>query len=98
MWELSLIFSHPIEHYQAEARIGIFTLFENSFDEVLLGDRDKHLDVMLSVHRRVLNTGQHVCITVTTVVHIHNWLGKLYMIPVKPMHRIIVPRVLSNIR
>ena len=40
----------PDADYQPGDRVGIFTLFENTPDEVLLGDRDKHLDVVLSVH------------------------------------------------
>lgn len=94
---LSDLHTKPIESYQSGDRVGIFTLFENTFDEVLLGDRDKHLDVTLSVHRTLLNSGQQVLITVTTVVHTHNLLGKLYMLPVTPMHRIIAPAVLGKI-
>ncbi|WP_419723785.1 DUF2867 domain-containing protein [Vibrio sinaloensis] len=32
---------------------------------------------------------------VTTVVHIKNWLGRVYMLPVAPMHKIIVPSSLK---
>lgn len=81
--------------YKAGDRVGIFTLYENTFDEVLLGDKDKHLDVTLSVHRSVIK--ERVFITITTVVKVHNALGKIYMIPVAPMHRIIVPSVLKTI-
>lgn len=35
--EISRLKAKPIEEYQAGDRVGIFTLFENSFDEVLLG-------------------------------------------------------------
>lgn len=87
----------PAQAYQVGDRVGIFTLFEQSFDEVLLGDRDKHLDVVLSVHRTEPVPG-HVWVTVTTVVQVHNWLGHLYMLPVKPMHRIIAPAVLRGVR
>ena len=78
-------------------RVGIFTLVANTFDEVLLSDKDKHLDVTLSIHRAVdANTGA-VVVTVTTVVHVHNLLGRLYMLPVVPMHRIIAPSVLRAV-
>lgn len=83
--------------YRPGDRVGIFTLFENSFDEALLGDKDKHLDVVLSVHRALLPDASKVLVTVTTVVHVHNTLGRLYMLPVKPMHRIIAPSVISAI-
>ena len=78
-------------------RVGIFTLFENTFDETLLGDNDKHLNVVLSIHRRLLSESSRVVVTVTTVVHVHNALGRLYMLPVKPMHRLIAPAVLAAI-
>lgn len=83
--------------YSPGDRIGIFTLFENSFDEVLVGDRDKHLNVVLSVHRRLLPGGNAVEVTLTTVVHVKNVLGSLYMLPVTPAHRIIAPAVLAGI-
>lgn len=83
----------PPELYQRGDRVGIFTLFEQTFDEVLLGDSDKHLDVTLSVHRQELSPGC-VRVTVTTVVHVHNWLGRLYMLPVTPMHKLIAPAML----
>lgn len=78
-------------------RVGIFTVFENHFEEALIGDRDKHLDVVLSIHRQALPGQDAVQVTVTTVVHVKNWLGRLYMLPVQPMHRIIAPRVLAGL-
>ncbi len=93
--------------YQIGDRIGIFTLFEQSDDEVLIGDKDKHLNVTLSFHRQPIplegstsESGEQmldVAITVTTVVHVNNWFGKLYMLPVTPMHRLIAPTVLNAI-
>jgi Protein of unknown function (DUF2867) len=70
-------------------RVGIFTLFSRSPGEVLLGDKDKHLDVVVSVHKGVAAEDGAVVVTVTPVVHVHNWLGRLYMLPVAPVHRLI---------
>lgn len=82
--------------YRVGDRIGIFTLYDITPDEVLLGDRDRHLDVVLSLHcaRRGADDTR---VTVTTVVHVHNLLGRLYMLPVKPMHRLIAPSVLRAV-
>lgn len=85
----------PASAYQVGDRVGIFTLFENTFDEVLLGDNDKHLNVVVGVHRQPAPAGCGVLVTVTTVVHVKNLLGRIYMIPVKPMHRLITPAVLK---
>lgn len=87
----------PAMAYQPGERVGIFTLFENGFDEALLGDRDKHLNVVLSVHRSPVPDSDGVRVTVTTVVHVNNWLGRVYMWPVRPMHRLIAPAVLRSI-
>jgi hypothetical protein len=87
----------PPDAYRPGDRVGIFTLFENRPDEALLGDKDKHLDVHVSVHCSRLADASEVLVTVTTVVHVHNLLGRLYMLPVRPMHRIIAPSVLGAI-
>jgi hypothetical protein len=81
--------------YQVGERVGIFTLLSISDDEAILGDSDKHLDVKLSVCK-VIRDGREA-VAITTVVHIHNLLGRIYMAFVAPMHRIIVPASLARI-
>jgi hypothetical protein len=84
----------PIDDYQMGDRIGIFTLLDNQPDEVVLGDTDKHLDVALSVHLGRDPESDRAVLTVSTVVHIHNVLGRLYMLPVAPVHKLITPSVM----
>lgn len=60
-----------------------------SDDEIILGDSDKHLDVKVSVCKIAQDGRQSVA--VTTVVHIHNLLGRIYMLFVAHVHRLIVP-------
>jgi hypothetical protein len=86
----------PASAYKPGDRVGIFTVFENAVDEALIGDKDKHLNVVLSIHREECLGGK-VAVTVTTVVHVKNMLGRIYMLPVKPMHRLIAPAVLAAI-
>lgn len=74
-------------------RVGIYTIRSVSDEEVVLEIVDKHLDVVMSVYRGAVENMQ---ITVTTLVFNHNWLGRLYMIPVTPMHKIIVKAILAN--
>jgi Protein of unknown function (DUF2867) len=76
------------------SRLGIFELVRLSDDEVIAGDADKHLRVVLSVQRLPATAHQRAAVSLTTVVHIHNWLGHLYMLPVGPAHKFIAPRVL----
>jgi hypothetical protein len=87
----------PPESYKPGDRVGIFTLFEQTFDEALLGDKDKHLNVVLSIHRALVNDGTRIVVSLTTIVHVKNLLGRLYMLPVTPAHRIIAPAVLGHI-
>ena len=89
--------SKPASAYAPGDRVGIFTLISNSPNEALLGDRDKHLDVVLSVYKHPLDQGGVQSVSVTTVVHIHNLLGRIYMFPVTPLHRLIAPAVLTRI-
>lgn len=37
-------------------------------------------------------------VLVSTVVRTHNWLGRLYMLPVAPFHRLIAPIALRRLR
>jgi len=88
---LGALGAKPASEYRVGDRVGIFSLIYLSQDEVLLGDSDKHLDVVLSVCKAPLGA-----VSVTTVVHVHNWLGRLYMLPVTPLHKIIVKAMLKR--
>ncbi|QFT39820.1 MULTISPECIES: DUF2867 domain-containing protein [unclassified Vibrio] len=74
-------------------RIGIFTLHSKSDTEIVLEDRDKHLDVRVSFLLDVV--GDNITVHATTVVHVHNQLGKVYMFFVAPVHKLIVPSSLK---
>lgn len=82
--------------YKIGDRIGIFTLLEFTQHEVLVGDDDKHLKATLSVSCEK-QSNEQTLITVTTVVHVHNLLGKVYMLPVTPMHKLIAPAVTKTL-
>lgn len=75
-------------------RVGIFSIMSLSDDEVVLGDCDKHLDVRVSVLKST--SARRPAVAVTTVVHVHNRLGRVYMWLVRPFHRRIVPAMLAR--
>lgn len=77
--------------YKVGERVGIFSILSLTDQEVVLGDSDKHLDVQVSICKHRDNPQK---ITVTTVVHTHNFLGKVYMFFVIPAHKRIVPATL----
>ncbi len=74
-------------------RVGIFTIKEIREKELLLEIIDKHLDVMVAVYKE---SGTAPNVKVMTVVFIHNWLGRLYMLPVGLMHKVVVRSMLSK--
>ncbi|MGW1910753.1 DUF2867 domain-containing protein [Streptomyces sp. NPDC002076] len=58
--------------------------------EVIIGVDDRHLDFRGSVHT------DGATLTLATVVHFHNALGRLYFRPVRPFHRRIVRAALRR--
>lgn len=84
----------PVSAYRVGDRVGVFSLLSLTDEEIILGDSDKHLDVKVSLCK--LNPGARESIAISTVVHIHNLLGRVYMFFVAPVHRLIVPATLAR--
>ena len=85
----------PADAYQVGHQVGIFRLEHIQDDEVVLFDDDKHLKVQVSLAKHTV--GKQSKVSFSTVVHIHNGLGHLYMGVVGPVHKIIVPRMLAQV-
>ncbi len=81
------------EYLRIGDRVGIFTIRSICDKEVLLEIIDTHLDVVLSVYRE---GGISPKVKVITTVFNHNILGRLYMLPVAPLHKMIVRAILSS--
>jgi len=75
----------------SNGRLGIFRIYGTSPTEVILGEDDKHLDFRLSV---LCSTepwpGGTRRLTLSTVVHCHNLLGRAYILAIAPFHRLVV--------
>ena len=84
--------SKAASDYRVGDRIGIFSLLSVSDNEIIMGDADKHLEVKVSICK--LSRGNKESVAATTVVHIHNLLGRVYMLFVVPIHKLVVPAVL----
>ena len=78
--------------YRVGDRVGIFTLQHLGEDEVVMTDADRHLTAWVALFK--LRAERKI--VVSTVVHVHNALGRLYMLPVAPVHRLIVPAMLAT--
>ncbi|WP_426176977.1 DUF2867 domain-containing protein [Massilia sp. TWR1-2-2] len=70
-------------------RVGIFKVYSTSETEIVLGEDDKHLDFRVSVLcSRGAADGRQL--TISTVVHCHNLLGRAYLLVIAPFHRLVV--------
>lgn len=81
--------------YKVGDRVGIFTLYSNQHNEIILEDTDKHLSAKISFY--IEPRGDKARVHLSTVVHIKNTLGKVYMFFVGPVHKIIVPSILKKL-
>jgi hypothetical protein len=75
----------------SDNRIHIFKIYGISDTEVVLGENDKHLDFRVSILCTPGSTpdaGNRL--TLSTVVHCHNRLGRAYLSAIAPFHRQVV--------
>ncbi len=81
----------PANTYRIGDRVGIFSILSLNNSEVIFGDSDKHLDVKLSICKVDMDRA----VAISTVVHVHNILGKVYMFFITPIHKIIAPLMIK---
>jgi hypothetical protein len=84
----------PGANYQIGQRVGLFSVRSNEPNELIVGDNDKHLDFRISIYRSSVD-GVDI-VTVSTAVEIHNKIGKLYMLAVKPIHQLLARSMVQN--
>jgi Protein of unknown function (DUF2867) len=78
-------------------RIGIFPLVSSTPERVVLGFDDAHLNFRIVVDVKALDeTTRRV--TITTLVHRNNLLGRVYLASVMPFHKVIVPTMLARLQ
>ncbi|MEO5626866.1 MAG: DUF2867 domain-containing protein [Dokdonella sp.] len=82
------------------SRIGIFKVYDSNALEVVMGEDDKHLDFRVSVlcrpREHASADGGGPCLVLSTVVHCHNRLGRMYIAFVAPFHRLVVQAFLRR--
>lgn len=78
-------------------QLGIFELLDKAENEIIVGGDDKHLNLRVSLYLDPLTDATQREMIITTCVKFNNILGKIYFIPVKPFHKMIVYRTLKNI-
>ena len=86
-----------IKNFRGEKgeKVGLFQVFDRNENEIILGEDDKHLDFRVSLFIEPADVIEKNLI-ITTTVNFKNAFGKLYFLPVKPFHQIIVPAMLKE--
>ncbi|NPT60721.1 DUF2867 domain-containing protein [Paraburkholderia elongata] len=79
-------------------RVDIFRIYTRSAREIILGENDSHLDFRVSVLQQTRDTreGSARYLTLSTVVHCHNRLGRFYILVISPFHRLVVRSALRR--
>ena len=78
-------------------QLDIFKLFDRTENELIMGGDDKHLNLKVSLLIDAQNHGSDKKkIIITTAVHFNHVFGRLYFLPVKPFHQMIVKKTLQN--
>ena len=86
-----------LETESKTGRVGFFRILGTSPIEIVLGEDDKHLDFRLSVLcSGTPSPGDKHHLTLSTVVHCHNSLGRLYILVIAPFHRFIIQSSLTR--
>lgn len=85
---LGAVSDKPAGDYKVGDKLSFFDIFAINETELLLGADDSHLDVRIAFVKR--HASGRATYALCSWVRTHNALGRLYMIPVGPMHKLIV--------
>jgi hypothetical protein len=88
---------HILQNFKGELgeQIGFFKVFGKNENEIILGEDDRHLNFRVSL-LKVNSAENRTQIFVSTIVKFHNVWGKIYFLPVKPFHQLIVSAMLRS--
>lgn len=79
-------------------QLGLFKVLDKTNNEVILGEDDKHLDFRVSLFiEKSHDKSEQKNLTITTTVKFNNVFGRLYFLPVKVFHKLIVPTMIKGI-
>lgn len=88
-----------LERFSCEPgeQAGLFKVFSKTDHEIVLGEDDKHLNfrVSLFIDPHTHSTRERK-LTISTAVKFNNFFGRVYFIPVRPFHKLIVRIMLRD--
>ncbi len=77
-------------------KVGFFPLLSETPQRLVAGFNDSHLDFRVVIDVAPAGNGQRV--TATTIVLMHNWIGRTYFAIIKPIHRMVVRSMLKQVQ
>lgn len=89
-----------LENFKCEKgeQLGLFKVYHKTTNEIILGEDDKHLNFRVSLFMDQQNEDKtNKKLIISTTVKFNNWFGRLYFLPVRPFHQLIVPTMLKGI-
>ena len=87
--------TRPISEPAVGDAFSIFRVVFVDSSELILGIDDTHLDVRISYLKRL--TSSRPSYVVSSWVKTHNRLGRIYMMPVAPVHRLLVSLMMRGV-
>lgn len=83
--------------FEPNESIGLFKVYSKTENEVIMGEDDQHLNFRISLLKAADPTEKAMKnLSISTTVEFNNRLGRLYFLPVKPFHRLIVAAMLKR--
>jgi len=79
--------------YKVGGYVSFFKIFYISDDEIILGANDNHLNFRAVINNTKTEINN---IKVTTLVEYNNIKGKIYMALIKPFHRLVIMKMVSQ--
>jgi len=76
------------DYYQIGSKANMFTVIDRNENEIVMAEDDKHLYFRTAVMKKEAEQGTEIYLS--TIVKYHNIWGKIYFLPVKPFHRILM--------
>jgi hypothetical protein len=92
---LGAVDERPASAYAAGDRLSFFDIVSVSEDELVLSADDRHLDVRIAFLKRRRDGPARYAIC--SWVRTHNALGRAYMLPVGPIHAVIVRQAMRDL-
>lgn len=87
--------SDPSVHYSKGSKVSIFNVYDRNDHEIVMAENDKHLNFRTSVMIEKGTDTSTIKLYSSTMVHYNNIWGRLYFLPVKPFHQLIIKTMLK---